>query len=157
MWSHIYGEKYNVHIRLNPQDKAVLKALSNIYGIPYTAVILKALDALIETDAQLIEMRNTILSEYPDMELQTLNPSLTLGQRVRIFRLEKGYTQQQLAMLVGFKSRSSIHKIEADMVDVTQSQLKALSNALGVSPSVLTGWIPSKAVKAAISACLGLD
>ena len=157
MWSHIYGEKYNIHIRLNPQDKAILKSLSNIYGIPYTAVILKAMDALIETDDQLIKMRNTILSEYPDMELQTINPSLTLGQRVKIFRIEKGFTQQQLAKLIGFRSRSSIYKIEADMIDVTQSQLKALSNALGVSPSVLTGWTPSKAVKAAVGACLGLD
>ena len=48
-------------------------------------------------------------------------------------------SQDELAKLVGFKSRSSINKIEMGINDITQSKLVAIANALHVTPGELMG------------------
>ena len=64
---------------------------------------------------------------------------LELYKNIKRIREEKGMSQEELARLVGFKSRSSINKIEMGVNDITQSKLVAIANALGVSPGALTG------------------
>lgn len=64
---------------------------------------------------------------------------LELYKNIKRIREEKGMSQEELARLVGFKSRSSINKIEMGVNDITQSKLVAIANALGVSPGELMG------------------
>lgn len=64
---------------------------------------------------------------------------LELYKNIKRIREEKGMSQEELAKLVGFKSRSSINKIEMGVNDITQSKLVAIANALGVSPGELMG------------------
>ena len=40
---------------------------------------------------------------------------MTMGDRIRKARLEKGLSQAELAELLGYKSRSSINKIEVEL------------------------------------------
>lgn len=64
---------------------------------------------------------------------------LELYRNIKRIREEKGMSQDELAKLVGFKSRSSINKIEMGVNDITQSKLVAIANALNVSPGKLMG------------------
>ncbi len=62
------------------------------------------------------------------------------GKRIKHRRLELDMTQEELARQVGYTSRSSINKIELGLVDLPQSKISAIANALGVSPAYLLGW-----------------
>lgn len=65
---------------------------------------------------------------------------MTIYERIRSLRESRGMSQEDLAVLVGYKSRSAINKIESGIRDINQSQIIAFSNALGTSPSFLMGW-----------------
>lgn len=64
---------------------------------------------------------------------------MTNGERIKHFRIKKGLTQDELAQLVGYKSRSSINKIELDKQELVQSSIVAFSKALDVTPLELLG------------------
>lgn len=65
---------------------------------------------------------------------------MTLYERIKETRTRKGMSQTDLAKLAGYTDRSSIAKIEAGAVDLTQSKVVAIANALNVTPSYLLGW-----------------
>ncbi len=48
--------------------------------------------------------------------------------------------QDDLAKKVGYKSRSSINKIELDLYSLKQSKIKAIADALETTPSYIMGW-----------------
>ena len=64
---------------------------------------------------------------------------LELYRNIKRIREKRGMSQGELARLVGFKSRSSINKIELGINDITQSKLIAIAKALHVTPSELMG------------------
>jgi transcriptional regulator with XRE-family HTH domain len=65
---------------------------------------------------------------------------MTFGERVKLKREQLGLSQDELASKLGFKSRSSINKIEKDINDVTQTIIYKLSLALETTPAYLMGW-----------------
>ena len=65
---------------------------------------------------------------------------MTMGDRIRKARLEKGLSQAELAELLGYKSRSSINKIEVEGRDIPRSSIVKFAQVLGVTPSYLMGW-----------------
>lgn len=58
-----------------------------------------------------------------------------IGKKVKARREELGLTQEELAKRLGYKSKSTINKIELDINDVSQSKLIKLADALGVDPT----------------------
>lgn len=62
------------------------------------------------------------------------------GARVKRYRELNGMTLQELADKSGYTSRSTVGKLEKGLVDVPQSKIKALADALGVSPLDLFGF-----------------
>lgn len=58
---------------------------------------------------------------------------MTFGERVLALRTEKGMTQDELAKILGYKSRSSINKIEVGERSIPTSILYRLANALDLS------------------------
>lgn len=64
----------------------------------------------------------------------------TIGSRIRIRREELGLSQDELAKRLGYKSRSSLNKIELDQRNLTQSKIKAIADALETTPSYIMGW-----------------
>ena len=58
-----------------------------------------------------------------------------IGKRLRSRRIELGMTQEELAHKLGYKSKSTINKIELDHHDVSQSKLIKLAEALECSPT----------------------
>ncbi|WP_405345940.1 XRE family transcriptional regulator [Ruminococcus sp.] len=65
---------------------------------------------------------------------------MTFGERIFKLRTAKGMTQDELALAVGYKSRSTIAKIESGERDPHQSMIAALAKALSTTPAFLMGW-----------------
>lgn len=65
---------------------------------------------------------------------------LTIGDRIRQRREQIGMSQAELAALSGYKSRTSINKIELGERDIRQNKIKAIADALHTSPAYLMGW-----------------
>ena len=59
---------------------------------------------------------------------------------LRSLRQNRGLTQEELAKRMGYKSRSSINKIEKGENDIPQSKIIAFAQALGTTPEALMGW-----------------
>ena len=64
---------------------------------------------------------------------------MELAEKVKIRREQLGLSQEELALRMGYKSRSSINKIETGR-PVTQKIIARLAEALGVSIPYLMGW-----------------
>lgn len=64
---------------------------------------------------------------------------MKIGERIRQKRLELGLSQDELARKCGYKSRSSINKIEIAR-DMPLNKIELVAKALGCSPAYLMGW-----------------
>ena len=62
-----------------------------------------------------------------------------LSTRVRLRREELGLSQEQLAQRMGYRSKSSITKLEKGVNDIPQAKLEDLAAALETTPAYLLG------------------
>lgn len=58
---------------------------------------------------------------------------MSIGNKIRQRREYLNWSQDELAKRMGYKSRSTINKIEKGINDITQSKIMAFSKVLGVS------------------------
>lgn len=66
---------------------------------------------------------------------------MTVGERIRLVREQKGMSQDKLAKLLGYKDRSSISKIEKEIDEnIYVDTVHKIANALNCSPLYLMGW-----------------
>ncbi len=65
---------------------------------------------------------------------------LVLYENIRRRREELGISQEELANMLGYKSRSSINKIEKGINDIPQSKIVEFARALRITPEELMGW-----------------
>ena len=65
---------------------------------------------------------------------------LNIGHNIRTLRRAADMTQDELARSAGYKSRSSINKIEVDGRGLPQKKIVDIARALKVTPSYLMGW-----------------
>ena len=63
----------------------------------------------------------------------------TVGDRIREKREELGMTQEELSKKLGYKSRSSVNKME-NARELPLKKVKMMADVLGCSPSYLMGW-----------------
>lgn len=63
-----------------------------------------------------------------------------IGSRIKERRIELGMSQDELAEKMGYKSRSTIAKIEKGINDVVQSNVVKFSEVLNTSIAYLMGW-----------------
>ena len=64
----------------------------------------------------------------------------SIGERICNRRKELGLTQQDLADRLGYKSKSSINKIEIGKNDLPQKKIIEIARALNTTPRYLMGW-----------------
>lgn len=64
---------------------------------------------------------------------------MTIYDRIKQLREERGLSQQELAERVGFKTASAVNKIELGLRDINQTKIMAFADALGVTPGYLMG------------------
>lgn len=63
-----------------------------------------------------------------------------IGKNIMDRRKEIGMTQEELAERMGYKSKSSINKIELGKSDIPQSKIGKFAKVLGTTPGDLMGW-----------------
>lgn len=66
-----------------------------------------------------------------------------IGKRIKEKRIELGITQEELAAKLGYKSKTTIAKIEKGTNDITQSRVVDFANVLNTTPAYLMGWTDS--------------
>lgn len=64
---------------------------------------------------------------------------MTIGERIKNRREELGMTQDELARKCGYKSRSSINKIELSR-DLPLKKVSLMADVLQTTPGYLMGW-----------------
>lgn len=64
----------------------------------------------------------------------------TVGDNISLLRKRLGLTQEELANRMGYKSKSTINKIELGINDIPQSKIAKFADVLGTTPAFLMGW-----------------
>ena len=64
----------------------------------------------------------------------------TIGENILRMRKRLGWTQEELATKMGYKSKSTINKIELGINDIPQSKIVQFADVLGTTPAHLMGW-----------------
>ena len=67
-----------------------------------------------------------------------------IGDRIKERREFLKMSQDDLAKKLGYKSRSSINKIERDASGLPQSKIVAIAKALNTTPAYIMGWDSDK-------------
>ena len=62
-----------------------------------------------------------------------------IGKNIRHFRENLGWSQEELARRMGYKSKSTINKVEQGVNDIPQKKIAEYAAVLGVAPAVLLG------------------
>jgi len=65
---------------------------------------------------------------------------MNIGQRIKQKRIERGWSQREMADRMGYGNNSTIARIEAGKVDIPQSRIIQFADVLGVSVAYLMGW-----------------
>ena len=63
-----------------------------------------------------------------------------IGKRIRSRREHLGMTQEELASRLGYKSKTTIAKIENGTNDIVQSKVTEFAKVLDTTPAYLMGW-----------------
>mgnify|MGYP000126269065 CR=1 FL=1 len=63
-----------------------------------------------------------------------------IGKRIRSRREQLGMTQEELASRLGYKSKTTIAKIENGTNDIVQSKVTEFAKVLDTTPAYLMGW-----------------
>lgn len=64
-----------------------------------------------------------------------------IGRKIAERRKELGLTQEELALRMGYKSKSTINKIELGKNDIPQSKIVRFAEVLETTPAYLMGWL----------------
>ena len=64
-----------------------------------------------------------------------------IGKNIRKLREKRGMSQEELAIKVGYSSRTTINKIENGVNDVPRSKIELFADVLYTTPAVLMGWV----------------
>lgn len=65
---------------------------------------------------------------------------MKINERIKLCRENMNMSQEELAQKMGYKSKSTISKIESGLRDVKQSKVVEFAKALNTTTSYLMGW-----------------
>ena len=68
-------------------------------------------------------------------------------EKLQELRKRRGLTQEELAARMGYKSKSTINKIEMGINDIPQSKIVKFAEVLGTTPAALMGWVSEETSK----------
>lgn len=75
----------------------------------------------------------------------------TIGKNISRIRKNLGITQEELAKMMGYKSKSTINKIELGVNDIPQSKIVQFAKVLGTTPAELMGWSEEKKISPTVT------
>lgn len=65
---------------------------------------------------------------------------MTVADRIKQARLEKGLTQEELAKKCGYANKGNVCRLEHAENNISARQVKRIAEQLGVSAAYLMGW-----------------
>lgn len=65
---------------------------------------------------------------------------MKIGEKIKLRRIENGWSLQDLADRMGYKNKSSIARIESGEIDPPQSKVVKFADALGTTIADLMDW-----------------
>ena len=77
-----------------------------------------------------------------------------LSSRIRQRREQLGLSQEELAARMGYRSKSSITKLEKGINDLPRAKLEELAAALDTTPAWLMGLVTCLSLRRVSSLCL---
>ena len=72
---------------------------------------------------------------------------MKIGDIIKSRREQLEMSQDELAQKTGYKSRSSINKIEKGLTDINQTKIVEFAKALDTTVADLMGWVPNSTYK----------
>ena len=69
---------------------------------------------------------------------------MKIGERIKLRRLELGWSLQELADRMGYANKSSIARIESGAIDPPQSKVVKFAEVMNTSIADLMGWNDNK-------------
>lgn len=69
---------------------------------------------------------------------------MSIGSRIKEKRIERGWSQRDLAAKMNYSNHSTIGKIESGKVDIPQSRIVQFAEVLHTDVSFLMGWEEEK-------------
>lgn len=63
-----------------------------------------------------------------------------IGDKIKARRIEKGWSQRELAAKMGYSHHSTLARIESGKVDVSQTRIVQFAEVLGCSIAYLMDW-----------------
>jgi transcriptional regulator with XRE-family HTH domain len=69
---------------------------------------------------------------------------MKIGERIKLRRIELGWSLQELADRMGYANKSSVARIESGEIDPPQSKVVKFSEVLNTSITYLMGWDEDK-------------
>jgi transcriptional regulator with XRE-family HTH domain len=80
------------------------------------------------------------IKQYSTIFNDTRRDTMTVGDRIKYLRIEKGMTQEELGEKVGVKN-AAINKYETGIVvNLKRDMIVKLASALDTTPAYLMGW-----------------
>ena len=79
---------------------------------------------------------------------------IDLSSRIRQRREQLGLSQEELAARMGYRSKSSITKLEKGINDLPRAKLEELAAALDTTPAWLMGLVDLPCLRRVSSLCL---
>lgn len=77
---------------------------------------------------------------------------MNIGGRIKARRNEMGLSQRELAARLGYNDHTTLTRIEAGKVELSQSKVVKFAKVLGVTPGYLMGWEQSPEEAGALAA-----
>jgi transcriptional regulator with XRE-family HTH domain len=65
---------------------------------------------------------------------------MSIGDRIKARRKELKLSQRELAARLGYNDHTTLTRIEAGKVELSQSRIVQFADALGVTPGYIMGW-----------------
>lgn len=65
---------------------------------------------------------------------------MTVGDRIRLRRMQLGLTQEELAKRLGYKDRSAVCRVESAGDSLSNKRVMKIADALNTSAAWLYGW-----------------
>lgn len=65
---------------------------------------------------------------------------MTMGEKIKWLRHVKGWSQEDLAKMMGYQDRSIISLVESDKREVFAGSIIKYAELFGVTPLYLLGW-----------------
>lgn len=120
-----------------------LEEVGNIVGVTKSTVRKWETGAIENMKRDKISLLAKALQVSPEFITGT-EDAKTIGEKIKERREKLGLSQEQLAERLGYKSKTSIHKVEQGITDLPLSKLSEFAKALNTTSSYLMEWDEEK-------------